>query len=92
MPELAYSGKGARQVRPPDADSGHWVARWDPVWIRIGERWQVGVLRGWIRRSGDPRWLAQVEYASRATAGWSRDFFLYDPQHIRPLQAQPPSD
>jgi hypothetical protein len=93
--ELAYDGKGARQVRPPQArrEGGRWVKRWDPVWIRIGEQWRVGILKIWIRPEAGAPWLAQVEYCEPATvAGWCLDFFVYDPKFIRPLGATAPPE
>jgi len=92
---VRYDGKGARQVRTPDGkgEGGRWDMRWDPVWIRIGTEWRVGVLRAWIRPAAGAPWLAQVEYAEPATfARWCRFCFVYDPVVIRPLNAAPPED
>jgi len=86
--ELAYDGKGARQVRGPDGQGGgKWLRRWDPVWILIGEEWRIGILRCWIRPAPGAGWLVQVEFGEpRATALFEVGFFVYDPAHIRPLR------
>lgn len=88
-------GRGARNVLLPDgyAPGGRFEKRWEPVWLRLGDAWRVGILRAWIKQGPGEPWLVQVDYGKPdAYAGWRSDWFVYDPRHIRPLDAAAPPD